>query len=684
MIIHLWSSYAMPKAEQRPKHATRSDHVPQTTDKYKTDGREGDKKRKAEERAEVVARKDVDLEGNKGGRRREEKGKLECATVAETSKDADDDVVETRGHSQKITRGQRKANREEEVTMQFDGEEAQGNDATNRVDPSSKKTRSDTKRDKDHEVVELELIEDPTDADNPAAAKKAAQTTRRPQQEEANDHEPNRRKSADGRDSKHRAVEEALQPEGRTRGQSRKNAEPPREKEIKEHRGEDPIQVSSPDPAPADRPARSGVSSSGTRAGQHQQGAASSAEATSSSAPADADDGSEQVHMETETTIIGSQSPPPERAPCPPVTPSPNHSDAAQLKEEREDAEGVHRSPSTTEGDASSCPTNSDKTARAEGSAGQEKEAEDTRPQKRLRSGSKETCFYKFKDPREVVLVYPLAKSTAKKQEGLITVTAKDFETLREEELLNDTIIEFYIKFIEQRMDAQTRERCYFFSTFFWKKLLQGRTPEERHRNVATWTRKLDIFEKDFLFIPICHEVHWTLAIICAPGGVVNLDKDAASGECRDDRGRQHTILYLDSMGGYMKDAVVKLTDYLKFEWKVKKEEEKKAGKGGEGGGVHLSSSHGMRKCICSARCLFLPQQNNSCDCGLFLLRYIELFCEKYVTNQMSYEDIQDEQTLKWFERNEISNMRAEIQNCIMQLRDEWKRENGEIVDRNG
>ena len=67
--------------------------------------------------------------------------------------------------------------------------------------------------------------------------------------------------------------------------------------------------------------------------------------------------------------------------------------------------------------------------------------------------------------------------------------------------------------------------------------------------------------------------------------------QDAASGECRDNRGMQHTILYLDSMGGYMKDAVVKLTDYLKFEWKVKKKEEEKAGKGGEGRDVQLSSS---------------------------------------------------------------------------------------------
>ena len=41
---------------------------------------------------------------------------------------------------------------------------------------------------------------------------------------------------------------------------------------------------------------------------------------------------------------------------------------------------------------------------------------------------------------------------------------------------------------------------------------------EKRHARVKSWTKKVDIFEKDFLIIPINERSHWFLAIICFPG----------------------------------------------------------------------------------------------------------------------------------------------------------------------
>jgi len=34
---------------------------------------------------------------------------------------------------------------------------------------------------------------------------------------------------------------------------------------------------------------------------------------------------------------------------------------------------------------------------------------------------------------------------------------------------------------------------------------------------VKRWTKKVDVFAKDYLLIPICENNHWTLAIVCHP-----------------------------------------------------------------------------------------------------------------------------------------------------------------------
>ena len=40
---------------------------------------------------------------------------------------------------------------------------------------------------------------------------------------------------------------------------------------------------------------------------------------------------------------------------------------------------------------------------------------------------------------------------------------------------------------------------------------------QKRHARVASWTKSVDIFDKDFIIIPINEQSHWFLAIICFP-----------------------------------------------------------------------------------------------------------------------------------------------------------------------
>ena len=40
---------------------------------------------------------------------------------------------------------------------------------------------------------------------------------------------------------------------------------------------------------------------------------------------------------------------------------------------------------------------------------------------------------------------------------------------------------------------------------------------ERRHERVEKWTKNVNLFEKDFLIVPINKNAHWFLAIICYP-----------------------------------------------------------------------------------------------------------------------------------------------------------------------
>ena len=50
-----------------------------------------------------------------------------------------------------------------------------------------------------------------------------------------------------------------------------------------------------------------------------------------------------------------------------------------------------------------------------------------------------------------------------------------------------------------------------------WSGLCFYSSAERRHNRVKNWTRNVNIFEKDFLIVPIIKNAHWYLAIVCYP-----------------------------------------------------------------------------------------------------------------------------------------------------------------------
>ena len=176
--------------------------------------------------------------------------------------------------------------------------------------------------------------------------------------------------------------------------------------------------------------------------------------------------------------------------------------------------------------------------------------------------------------------------------------------------------------------------RFHFFSSFFYKKLLQkagagpgGLAPGGvNHAGVASWTRGVDVFARDFLLIPVHDALHWSLVIVCYPWAV------AAGGGARGGGAPAPLFLHLDSMrgaGGHRTASVSKtVRSYLAAEWAAR------AGEAGTAAARAVAAApsstdwprafHGN---TFPTKAPPVPAQDNAVDCGLMLLIYADYFC---------------------------------------------------------
>jgi len=166
-----------------------------------------------------------------------------------------------------------------------------------------------------------------------------------------------------------------------------------------------------------------------------------------------------------------------------------------------------------------------------------------------------------------------------------INITSSDLFGLTAENWVNDNIMEFYMNLIAERSRlpiyrAQNLPKVYAMSTYFYRNLI-ARGPGALTR----WTRKEDIFDSDLILIPIHLEEHWCLAVVDfrSPG-----------------------VFYYDSMGGHNMPALSAILEYLKEEFRRKRNEE-----------LHIMTyaKEIVEDC---------PKQENGADCGIFACKIAE------------------------------------------------------------
>ncbi|XP_035702048.1 uncharacterized protein LOC110842552 isoform X4 [Folsomia candida] len=302
-----------------------------------------------------------------------------------------------------------------------------------------------------------------------------------------------------------------------------------------------------------------------------------------------------------------------------------------------------------------------------------------------------------------------------------ISVLQMDVLCLADEQFLNDSILDFWLRYIEHELlSPEDRARTYIFSTFFYKRLTTRpkkrpnsaieedptlSASEKRHSRVKRWTKNVDIFEKDFLIIPINESLHWFLAVICFPGllGVHDLitgeplpnynqkrkrakvktedkapeseppsngcsnngNKESSSEVLTEDipgqdrteisravRVKKPCIIVFDSLAVEARGRVYStLREYLRMEYKTRKLQDRDFTK--------TSMPGNMPK---------VPQQPNHCDCGIYTLVYVECFFKR----PLSTFDISTDKATIWPDDDNMkrlcSTKRESIYTSIQEL----------------
>ncbi|TTM51869.1 Sentrin-specific protease 7 [Bagarius yarrelli] len=302
---------------------------------------------------------------------------------------------------------------------------------------------------------------------------------------------------------------------------------------------------------------------------------------------------------------------------------------------------------------------------------------------------------YRHYGPARRLIQFPPPPS-----KGAITLTTEDLECLDSGEFLNDVIIDFYLKYLlVQKAPQASVNRAHIFSSFFYKQLTRRDNANEdststpaqlrRHQRVRTWTRHVDIFKKDFLFVPVNQESHWYLVVVCFPGleepqyvergghacmhdVTENSSNDMTRSESQHDEISARSIsaygppkttdvcrsneeqmmicphqkfcsLYVEGFGAH---AILQTCRYLQAEWKVKR-------------GCHRDFSAEL---IVGSHCR-VPLQDNSSDCGLYLLQYAESFLQDPLVHFELPLNLEC-----WFPQQKVREKREEIRNLVLHL----------------
>lgn len=221
---------------------------------------------------------------------------------------------------------------------------------------------------------------------------------------------------------------------------------------------------------------------------------------------------------------------------------------------------------------------------------------------------------------------------------GAVTITSHDLERLQPGCYINDSIVDFYLKTLEEKSMWYDQPKCHFFNSFFYNRLVGASSGVDiNYEDIKRWTNDVDIFEKRYLFIPICRSFHWSLIVVINPGNVSWWNHG-------DELHDRPALVYYDSLQSSQRPPFAsRVRKYLKQE---------------------CSSRKGTEVDFGSAKLNFVipdvPKQDNEYDCGLYMMLYID----RFLRDAPSYDRRSSLDRRDWFTKADVLDFR-----CLLEHR---------------
>ena len=234
---------------------------------------------------------------------------------------------------------------------------------------------------------------------------------------------------------------------------------------------------------------------------------------------------------------------------------------------------------------------------------------------------------------------------------GQVIVLGEDMLRLEGRRWLNDRLVDYYLRFVEYKYLRPYEKAQAAGKTPHWRPLrvftfnsqFFNLYQEKGYDYVKRWTKKVNVFELDYLVVPIVMENHWTLLVIARPGALIDSSIDL------NERGSSNKIctgVLFDSLRaknqGRLRVCSSAMRSYFVAEHADKKEKlglpplapyvlnakndiVGKKGKNSKLGNVFFNGD--------------IPMQRNDSDCGLFVVHLYEKFISWAVREAKVKED---------------------------------------------
>ncbi|KAG0262694.1 hypothetical protein DFQ27_002213 [Actinomortierella ambigua] len=297
--------------------------------------------------------------------------------------------------------------------------------------------------------------------------------------------------------------------------------------------------------------------------------------------------------------------------------------------------------------------------------------------------------------PSRILFTYPFSGGPKS-----ITIHESDVARLEPEQFLNDTLIEFGLKFMQddlENVNPDLAKQIHVFNSFFYERLSEKDAGSPiSYNKVRKWTSKVDLFSKKYILVPVHESAHWYLAIITNPGLLLDRGEDSAPTDAVDadtnkgaaspvppaspkapltdsspdssetgalddthnkrplhgaknpakpevDPSAKPYIIVLDSLDLRHPTIFNNLRNYLQHELLSKKDLS-----------IKVTNAEMIGKYA------KWPRQGNHCDCGVFLLHYAKTF-------------LKDPEKMLWSIVNSVNNENMWSDEEITKLRERYK-----------